>query len=122
MSPALCTTLPFERLAVTMVGRPYDLFGEATILGDRRSWRVDRIAIHLDGAAPLHLKPGTEVFETVRVALHRQCGDNVAERLNGFVEERGGYEILFGEALPADRFRRGLDRCGEPDRLWLDAA
>ena len=122
MSPAIGTRLPFENLGVTLAGQPCDLFGEATILGDRRTWWIEAIAIDLDGGPPLRLKPGTELFETTRVALHRQCGEAIAERLNSFVEERGGYAILFREALPADRIERGRDSLGMPDRVWLDAA
>ena len=122
MSPAISTRLPFENLGTIIAGQPCDLFGEATILGDRRTWWIEAISIDLEGGPPLRLKPRTELFETTRVALHRQCGDAIADRLNSYVEERGGYAILFGEALPTDRFGRGQDRFDAPDRVWLDAA
>lgn len=125
MSPVIGTTFEFERLAITLGTTPFDIYGAATLVADRRSWRIVALSADIDGVRCPEIKAGTPLFEKIRLALHRQCGADIAERLNGFVEERGGYEILFGEAMPADRFERGRgDRPAANDDAiyWIDAA
>ncbi len=107
MSPAIRTTFEFEQVAVTIGSRTVDVYGEAVILGDRRTWWVDAIAAEIDGFRLSWIKPGTALFERLRVGLHRQCGEQIDARMNRAVEDQGGYAILFGEAMPASPIERG---------------
>lgn len=124
--PSIGTTLPFERLFLPLLGKPADHFGEVTIIADTTTWRIAGIRIFEEGFSFwLHAK--TPLFEKMRLAIHRQCGEDIERRLNAFVEERGGYEILFGEAMPADPIRRGRPRClvandNDRDIHWIDEA
>ncbi len=49
MSPAIRTTFEFEQVAVTIGSRTVDAYGEAVILGDRRTWWIDAISAEIDG-------------------------------------------------------------------------
>ena len=126
MSPAISTVFTFERLGIALRGAhgpaPYDAYGEATVVGDRRTWRITALSVDMAGVRLPSIKAGTALFEEIRVALHRQCGAEIAERMNRAVEEQGGYAILFGEDIPVDRFERGRDSFGAHDRVWPIAA
>ena len=110
MSPTIRTTFDFERVAIAIGGGTHDAYGEAVVLGDRRTWWIDAIAAEVDGVRLSWIKPGTPLFERLRIALHRQCGEQIAARLNRAVEDQGGYAILFGEAMPADPIERGREQ------------
>ena len=103
----------FERLPIRFGATTHDSFGVATIYADRRTWWVEAITaeIAVDGERVVlaEVKQGS-LLEQFRVRLILQCGAEIAERMNTAVEEQGGYEILFREAMPRDRFERGRDR------------
>ena len=110
MPPAIRTTFDFERVAIRVETRIVETYGEAVILGDRRTWWIDAISAEIDGVRLPWIKPGTPLFERLRVGLHRQCGEQIAARMNRAVEDQGGYAILFAEAMPADPIERGRRR------------
>ena len=122
MSPAIRTNFEFERIAIALGGQTHDAYGEAVVLGDRRTWWIDSIAAEVDGVRLSWIKSGTPLFERLRLALHRQCGEQIAGRLNRAIEEQGGYEALFGEARPADPAERGRDRAPAFDDVYDVAA
>ena len=107
MASAIRITFDFERVAVAIGSREVDAYGEAVIVGDRRTWRIDAIAAEIDGVRMPWIKPGTTLFERLRIGLHRQCGEQIAARLNRAVEDQGGYALLFGEDMPVDPIERG---------------
>ena len=113
MPSAITAEFDFERLPIRFGDTTRDSFGVATILADRRTWWVEAISaeIEVDGERIIlaAVKNGP-LLEQFRARLHLQCGDVIAERMNRAVDEQGGYAVLFGEAMPRDRFERGRDR------------
>ena len=107
MSAAIRTNFDFEQVAITVGSSTVDAYGEAVILGDRRTWWVDAISAEIDGLRFPWIKPGTALFERLRVGLHRQCGEQIEARMNRAVEDQGGYAILFAEAMPTNPIERG---------------
>ena len=132
MTTAIGTNFEFERLFVMIAGRDDWFYGNARVLGDRRTWWINSIDLYLDPPAespskkarvrPIRLKAGTELFETIRFALHRQCTDQIDERMNRAVDEQGGYAALFGEAKPRNPFDHGFSRLNAPSRVLELAA
>ncbi len=107
MSPAIRTTFDFERISITLGSRTVDTYGEAVVVGDRRTWWIDAISAEIDGLRLSWIKRGTPLFERLRVGLHRQCGEQIDARMNRAVEDQGGYAILFAEAMPTNPIERG---------------
>ena len=125
--PTITAPFDFERLPIRFGATTHDSFGVATIHADRRTWWVEAISaeIDVDGerVTLAQVKAGP-LLEQFRARLHHQCGAEIAERLNVAVEDQGGYAILFGEAMPRDRFERGRDRARfrNAEHLWSLAA
>ena len=111
--PTITAQFDFERLPIRFGATTHDSFGVATIYADRRTWWVEAISaeIDVDGerVTLAEIKKGP-LLEQFRARLHLQCGAEISERMNVAVEDQGGYEVLFGEAMPRDRFERGRDR------------
>ncbi|MGI3901272.1 MAG: hypothetical protein ACRYGP_13690 [Janthinobacterium lividum] len=124
LSTAIGTTLPFERLSMPLLGKPAEHFGEVTIVADVVTWHIVGIQVFEDGFS-FWPRPGTELFDKLRATLHQLCGDDINERLNSFVEERGGYHLLFGQAIPANPVQRCSKRfmpASDGRIVWIDAA
>ena len=109
----------FERMPVAFGDRVVDAYGKAVVLGDSTTWWVEA---EIDGVRLSWIHPNTPLFARLNIGLHRQFGEQIAERMNRAVEDQGGYPALFGEAMPANPIQRGRRRVHAFDDVYDVAA